>query len=66
MSLVKFEKNKKPLTEISGFSNWWAHQDLNLGPKDYEQVYEIKLLQINRLKAIYRDVEANVEATLIH
>jgi hypothetical protein len=21
---------------------WWAHQDLNLGPKDYEQVQEIK------------------------
>jgi hypothetical protein len=23
-------------------SNWWAHQDLNLGPKDYEQLQEIK------------------------
>jgi len=22
--------------------NWWAHQDLNLGPKDYEQLQEIK------------------------
>ena len=21
---------------------WWAHQDLNLGPKDYEQLKEIK------------------------
>ena len=21
---------------------WWAHQDLNLGPKDYEQPQEIK------------------------
>jgi hypothetical protein len=21
---------------------WWAHQDLNLGPKDYEQLQEIK------------------------
>jgi hypothetical protein len=20
---------------------WWAHQDLNLGPKDYEQLKEI-------------------------
>jgi hypothetical protein len=25
-------------------SNWWAHQDLNLGPKDYEQPHEIKLI----------------------
>jgi hypothetical protein len=24
-------------------SNWWAHQDLNLGPKDYEQPQEIKI-----------------------
>jgi len=23
-------------------SNWWAHQDLNLGLKDYEQLQEIK------------------------
>jgi hypothetical protein len=23
-------------------SIWWAHQDLNLGPKDYEQLKEIK------------------------
>jgi hypothetical protein len=23
-------------------SIWWAHQDLNLGPKDYEQLQEIK------------------------
>jgi hypothetical protein len=22
---------------------WWAHQDLNLGPKDYEKLREIKL-----------------------
>jgi hypothetical protein len=21
---------------------WWAHQDLNLRPKDYEQLQEIK------------------------
>jgi hypothetical protein len=23
-------------------SIWWAHQDLSLGPKDYEQPHEIK------------------------
>jgi hypothetical protein len=23
-------------------SIWWAHHDLNLGPKDYEQLSEIK------------------------
>jgi hypothetical protein len=32
-----------------GFKNqwlsiWWAHQDLNLGPKDYEQPQEIKFI----------------------
>jgi hypothetical protein len=26
-------------------SNWWAHQDLNLGPKDYEQFQEIKSIE---------------------
>jgi hypothetical protein len=24
---------------------WWAHQDLNLGPKDYEQPQEIKSIE---------------------
>jgi hypothetical protein len=24
---------------------WWAHQDLNLGPKDYEQLQEIKSIE---------------------
>lgn len=34
---------KKPLTfKISGFSILGAHQDLNLAPKDYEQVQEVK------------------------
>jgi hypothetical protein len=43
-------------------SIWWAHQDSNQGPKDYEQLQEKNLLQINRLKLIYIGVEANVEA----
>ena len=30
-------RTKKPLTKKSvAFHYWWAHQDLNLGPKDYE------------------------------
>jgi hypothetical protein len=33
---------KLPVSKISVFSIWWAHQDLNLGPKDYEQLQEIK------------------------
>jgi len=40
-AIAKLSKilQKKPLTsKISGFSMWWAHQDLNLGPKDYEQL----------------------------
>jgi hypothetical protein len=28
-------KNKTPIISDEGFF-WWAHQDLNLGPKDYE------------------------------
>jgi hypothetical protein len=41
MSLVKFEKKKKRLQFLaSAFHYWWAHQDLNLGPKDYEQLQE--------------------------
>ncbi len=28
-------------------SIWWAHQDLNLGPKDYEQLQE-KITYINQ------------------
>jgi hypothetical protein len=27
---------------MAGALKWWAHQDLNLGPKDYEQLQEIK------------------------
>jgi hypothetical protein len=33
---------KKPLSVMAGALKWWAHQDLNLGPKDYEQLQEIK------------------------
>ena len=33
-----------------------------MGPKDYEQLQEIKPQLKNRLHAIYRGVEANVEA----
>ena len=27
---------KKASTYVDAFFIWWAHQDLNLGPKDYE------------------------------
>ena len=37
-------KWKKPLTEISGFSNWWAHLDSNQGPKDYAYYYSFRCL----------------------
>jgi len=30
-------------------SIWWAHQDLNLGPKDYEQLQEIKPITKHRV-----------------
>jgi hypothetical protein len=41
--MVQWPSAKKPLTsKISGFSIWWAHLDSNQGPKDYEQLQEIK------------------------
>jgi len=27
---------------------WWAHQDLNLGPKDYESRHPKKTIRISR------------------
>jgi hypothetical protein len=41
------EKSQSTCKNTTDFKNqwllkWWAHQDLNLGPKDYEQLQEIK------------------------
>jgi len=46
------ETRKRFLKKATDFKNqwlsiWWAHQDLNLGPKDYEQLKE-KLIYINQ------------------
>ena len=43
--LAKIDHSQKKATDFKNqwLSNWWAHQDLNLGPKDYEQLQEIKL-----------------------
>ena len=30
------------MSPVCTLLKWWAHQDLNLGPKDYEQLEEIK------------------------
>jgi len=30
------QKDKTPTISDEGLLFWWAHQDLNLGPKDYE------------------------------
>ena len=32
------------MSPVCTLLKWWAHQDLNLGPKDYEQLQEIKLI----------------------
>ena len=31
-----YSKDKTPTITDEGLCFWWAHQDLNLGPKDYE------------------------------
>jgi hypothetical protein len=36
-------KRQEKSDSIRSLLKWWAHQDLNLGPKDYEQLQEIKI-----------------------
>jgi len=48
------ETRKRFLKKATDFKNqwlsiWWAHQDLNLGPKDYEQLQEIKPITNHRV-----------------
>jgi len=33
------------MSPVCTLFKWWAHQDLNLGPKDYEQPQEIKSIE---------------------
>jgi hypothetical protein len=41
--MLKFaEKIQEKSDSNKSLLKWWAHQDLNLGPKDYEQLQEIK------------------------
>jgi hypothetical protein len=40
--LKLYDKEKATDFKNQWLSIWWAHQDLNLGPKDYEQLQEIK------------------------
>jgi hypothetical protein len=40
--------NKTPTIASEGLLFWWAHQDLNLGPKDYESRYPKKTTAISR------------------
>ena len=37
-------KDKTPAISDEGFRRWWAHQDLNLGPKDYAYHYSFHCL----------------------
>ena len=36
ITLCNTQKYKTPIITDEGLLFWWAHQDLNLGPKDYE------------------------------
>jgi len=38
----------KPCVRYGPFHFWWAHQDLNLGPKDYESRHPKKTIRISR------------------
>jgi len=44
----KQEHSKKYQPEGWYFYFWWAHQDLNLGPKDYESRHPKKTTRISR------------------
>jgi len=41
--------NCKRCVQYVPLFKWWAHQDLNLGPKDYEQLQEIKPITNHRV-----------------
>jgi hypothetical protein len=41
-------KDKTPTISDEGLYFWWAHQDLNLGPKDYKSRRPKKIAKISR------------------
>jgi hypothetical protein len=41
-------KDKTLTIASEGLFFWWAHQDLNLGPKDYEIRHPKKTIRISR------------------
>ena len=41
-------KDKTLTISSEGLLFWWAHQDLNLGPKDYESRHPKKTIRISR------------------
>jgi len=45
---MRCTKNKTPIIDDEGLLFWWAHQDLNLGPKDYESRHPKKTTRISR------------------
>jgi hypothetical protein len=47
-SLKQRSKDKTPTITDEGLLFWWAHQDLNLGPKDYESRHPKKTTRISR------------------
>jgi len=42
------QKDKTLTISDEGLHYWWAHQDLNLGPKDYESRHPKKTTRISR------------------
>jgi hypothetical protein len=42
VTLSNTQKDKTPTIADEGLLFWWAHQDLNLGPKDYKSRYPKK------------------------
>ena len=42
------QKDKTLTISDEGLLFWWAHQDLNLGPKDYESRHPKKTTRISR------------------
>jgi hypothetical protein len=42
LNVSSAKKQKATDFKNQWLSNWWAHLDSNLGPKDYEQLQEIK------------------------
>jgi len=49
-------KDKTLTIADDGLRFWWAHQDLNLGPKDYESRYPKKTTRISRAYVSYISV----------